>query len=450
MKRLPEKIPEKPKPTILSQLLPKFYQEEEFKKKIEDYNEKYLYWDELKYRIQDFDERSETWAMMKVFRSLRLDSIPYSPIHMKYQLLPEILQSLHGYDRYLSGTIQIHNKELKLEARYIVRSLIEEAISSSILEGAVTTRRSAREMLEKKKKPRNDGEHMVLNNFETLQLIKKRTKEPLTPELLLEIQRSVTRNTIPDEDVGHFRDNNEIKVQDPLYGTVHHVPPDCGLIKEQIIELCNFINTNEGKKFIHPIIKGIILHFLIGYIHPFNDGNGRTARSLFYWYAISQGYWLMEYLSISQIILKSKNQYALAYLYSEFDELDLTYFIRYNVECMNSALEELIKYLEFMQESQLKAQDIARSRSELTQRQAEILIELIENLNQEYTILQLSEKFAISRETARTDLQFLENGDLITKTRRGKVFYYYVNDDNLKKIDQNNSSPKKVQTLDNY
>jgi Fic family protein len=155
----------------------------------------------------------------------------------------------------------------------------------------------------------------------------------------------------------------------------------------------------------------------------------------------------MEYLSISQIILKSKNQYALAYLYSEYDELDLTYFIRYNVECMNSALEELIKYLEFMQESQLKAQEIARSRSELTQRQAEILIELIENLNQEYTILQLSEKFAISRETARTDLQFLENGELITKMRRGKIFYYYVNDDNLKKIDQNNPIPKKSKPL---
>jgi Fic family protein len=117
---------------------------------------------------------------------------------------------------------------------------------------------------------------------------------------------------------------------------------------------------------------------------------------------------------------------------------------------MNNALEELIKYLEFMHESQLKAQAIARSRSELTQRQAEILIEFIENLNHEYTILQLSKKFTVSRETARTDLQFLENAELLSKTRRGKIFYYYANDDNLKKIDQNNSKTKRIYTLDNY
>lgn len=450
MKKLPEKIPPKPDPEVLSQLLPKFYQNEDFKKKIEDYNEKYLYWDELKYRVTNPDERNDIWAMMKVFRSLRLDTVPYSPINLKYQLMPEILQSLHEYDRYLSGTIQIHNKELKLEERYIVRSLIEEAIASSILEGAVTTRRAAKEMLERKKPPRNEGELMVLNNFETLQLIKKRVKEPLTPELFLEIQKSVTQNTIRDEDVGHFRDCNDVWVQDPLYGTVHHIPPDCGLINDLINELCHFINNTDGKRFIHPIIKGIILHFLIGYIHPFNDGNGRTARSLFYWFTISQGYWLMEYLSISQIILKSKNQYALAYLYSEFDELDLTYFIRYNLECMNNALGELIEYLEKMQESQLKAQNIARSQRELTQRQAEILIELVENLNLEYTILQLSEKFAISRETARTDLQFLEKIGLITKLRKGKIFCYYANEDNLKKIEASNSKNRESQTLDKY
>jgi Fic family protein len=434
MKKLPEKIPEKPDPAILSQLFPRFYHEAGFQKQIEEFNEKYLYWDELKYRIQDPDERKNVWLMMKVFRSLRLDSIPYSPIVLKYQLVPEILHSLHKYDCYLSGTIQIHNKELKLEERYIMNSLTEEAIASSILEGAVTTRSAAREMIEKKRKPRTDGEVMVFNNFETLQLIKKRTKEPLTPELLLDIQRSVTQHTIPDKDVGHFRDSNDVFVGDPLYGTVHHIPPDFKLIENFILELCKFINTSDSKNFIHPIIKGIILHFLIGYIHPFNDGNGRTARSLFYWYTISQGYWLMEYLSISQIILKSKNQYALAYLYSEYDELDLTYFIRYNVECMNKSLGELIKYLEYMQESQAKAQKMAHSRRELTQRQAEILIELAEHLHQEYSIIQISEKFAISRETARMELQLLKKFNFISMVRKNRTFFYYVSDENLGRI----------------
>lgn len=441
MKKLPEKIPKKLDPSSVSILVPKYYQNESFKNIVDEYNSKYLYWDELKYRILDPDERNEVWAMMKIFRSMRLDNLPYSPILMKYNLLPEINQSLHQYDRYLSGNIQIHNRELKLEDRYIVKSLIEEAISSSILEGAVTTRKEAKKMLENKNKPRNDGEQMVMNNYETLQMIKKYLDKPLTPEFILEIQRSVTKDTIPDDDVGHFRDNNEIKVMDPTYGTVHHIPPDFGSIKTLINDLCDFINGTHEKSFIHPIIKGISLHFLIGFIHPFNDGNGRTARSLFYWYTISQGYWLMEYLSISQVILKTKNQYALAYLYSEYDDMDLTYFIRYNIECMNQALEELIKYIESVQESQLKAQIIARSREELTQRQAEILIEMIDNVNQEYTISQISETFAIARESARTDLHHLENNKLISKNRKGKTFYFYIDNENIRRIEKLHLNP---------
>ena len=71
--------------------------------------------------------------------------------------------------------------------------------------------------------------------------------------------------------------------------------------------------------FIHPIVKGIIIHFLIAFIHPFVDGNGRTASAIFYWYMLRKGYWLTEYLSISRIISRSKRQYEKAYLYTECD-----------------------------------------------------------------------------------------------------------------------------------
>lgn len=436
MRKLPENPPENPNSTFLSSIVSKYYQNEMFRELVDRNNSKYLYWDELKYRISKADERNEVWAMMKILRSSRSDPLLYSPVLLKYNLLPEIIQSLHRYDRYLSGNIQIQNRELKLEDRYIENSLIEEAIASSILEGAVTTRKAAREMLEKKKSPRNEGERMVMNSYETLQMIKKHLGRSITPEFILEIQRSVTKDTIPDEDVGLFRDNNEIKVIDPVYGTIHHIPPDFESVKPLVDDLCDFINGIHDKTFTHPIIKGIVLHFLIGYIHPFNDGNGRTARSLFYWYTMSQGYWLMEYLSISKIILETKNQYSLAYLYSEYDGMDLTYFIRYHTDCMNRALDELIKYIKSAQETQLKAQIIARSTEELTQRQAGILIELVENLNQEYTIYQIFGKFAIARESARTDLHHLEDMKLISKIKKGKTFYYYIDDENLKRIKQ--------------
>ena len=74
-------------------------------------------------------------------------------------------------------------------------------------------------------------------------------------------------------------------------------------------------------------------------------GNGRTARSLFYWSMIRNNYWLIEYMSISRIINKEKKQYENAFLYTEYDDNDLTYFILYNLQVMKKSFEELKLYL---------------------------------------------------------------------------------------------------------
>lgn len=60
------------------------------------------------------------------------------------------------------------------------------------------------------------------------------------------------------------------------------------------------------------MLRAILLHFWLAYDHPFEDGNGRTARSLFYWYMRTQGYWLVEYLLISNILRKAPAQYTRA------------------------------------------------------------------------------------------------------------------------------------------
>lgn len=112
--------------------------------------------------------------------------------------------------------------------------------------------------------------------------------------------------------------------------TFVHIPPVYADIPGFILQLCSFFNGNEdGKFFIHPIMRGIIIHFMLAYMHPFADGNGRTAREVFYWYMLKQGYWLTEYLSISRIISRSKKSYEKAFLYSEADGNDIGYFVSY-------------------------------------------------------------------------------------------------------------------------
>ena len=113
---------------------------------------------------------------------------------------------------------------------------------------------------------------------------------------------------------------------------IYHYPPEVAKLPAMIEDLIAF--ANEDDEFIHPIVKAIILHFLIGYIHPFNDGNGRTARAIFYWFALKHHYELLEYISISRIFVHAPVQYSRAYQLTETDSNDMTYFIDFNIHIL--------------------------------------------------------------------------------------------------------------------
>ncbi|MHC1630094.1 MAG: Fic family protein, partial [Methanoculleaceae archaeon] len=214
-------------------------------------------------------------------------------------------------------------------------------------------------------------------------------------------------------------------------GVVHHTPPEHTRIPALIDALCRFANApdDDAGTFIHPIIKGIILHFLIGYIHPFEDGNGRTARSIFYWYLLSRGYWLFEYMPISRIILRSKKDYALAYLRTEYDEMDLTYFIQYNIRCIEEARKDLLAYIEKKQSEQNAIKAIIRTIQNINQRQADILRQMMEHSDEYFTIREVSETYGVVYQTARTDLLGLAERGFIRKEKRGREFIFIFNEE---------------------
>ncbi len=430
MKNLPDKPPSDWK---------QFFRLEEandpaLQNEVNDYNRRYLFWDELKYRIENEDRRKIAWSLMKLLRVLRYERVPFRKLTLTYSFIPEIVKGLHTIDRYLSGTIQIHNKAIRLEQSYIINSLMEEAISSSILEGAATTRKAAKDMLRKGRKPKNHAEQMVLNNYEALQFVLEKKEESLSPDFILELHRVVTHGTIDEKSVGRFRTDNDVVVADSGTGVVYHAPPDFREIEGFIDELCTFANADKkesGKsvgEFLHPVIKGIILHYLMGYLHPFNDGNGRTARSIFYWYVLSRGYWLFEYMPISRIILRSRKKYTLAYLYTEYDENDLTYFIKYNISSITKAIDDLLDYLERKQSEQNATKAIIKKIKGLNQRQADILREMMEHSDEYYTIRQIMATYHIVYQTARTDLLYLVKRGYLIKEQRGREFVFIFNE----------------------
>ena len=403
--------------TIMIEQAPKF----EFSKKainnlkepetlniIKAINDDYLYWDKVKYKKTKFTPQ-ELWDVVKLSRLLKAETITFGNYKFKYVTTDYIQKIVHFFDMNIGGYMGAKNiipEEDK--TRYLVSSIMEEAISSSQIEGANTTRKRAKEMLRKEIKPHTKSEQMIVNNYLTIKHITQNKLENLTPENLLEIHRLISKDTLEAKnEEGAFRTSNDIYVVDHIKSAVVHTPPGFKEVPNLINELCVFFNEEVDKEnFIHPLLKGIIIHFMIGFIHPFTDGNGRTARALFYWYLLKKGYWLTEYLSISKIIQDTKNQYEKAFIYTENDENDLSYFLTYNLRVMEQAFEALKNYIQEKQKNHFKIARFIKIPN-INERQAQLLKLVYDNPEIVFNTKEIENRFNVSNYTARTDLKGL-------------------------------------------
>lgn len=319
---------------------------------VEKINDDYEYWDTVKYRKcpAGCDAR-KLWAYVKGER-VRGRIRVWEKFGMVLSVTNGMQRMCHEFDMNFGGAwgadsiLPGDGKEL-----YLVSSLMEEAIYSSQMEGAATTRKVAKDMLRKKMTPRDKSQQMIANNYQTIRFIVENKGRPLSPELLLQVHRLMTGRTLErPEDEGRFRTNDEVVVENGITHEVVHTPPSKDEIPQFVSALCEFFNEKSARIFIHPIIRGIIIHFMIAYVHPFADGNGRTARAMFYWYMLKEGYWLTEYLSISRVIAKSKRAYEKAFLYTEADGMDLGYFVSYNLRVLDLSFKQLQAYIQRRQD----------------------------------------------------------------------------------------------------
>ena len=284
---------------------------------IDKVNADYEYWDKVKYKpLPEGYTTQMLWTHVKASR-LRGKMVVWNKYGINLCITSQMQRMCHDFDMKF-GSFWEDDKEAKSPEKsyYLSSSLMEEAIYSSKMEGASTTRVVAKEMLRKKKSPQNKAQQMIVNNYNTIQYIVDHKDDSLTEEGLLYIHRLMTEKTLDNPDnAGRFRTNDKIVVADMVEGDIVYTPPSYKEIPEFVETLCDFFNNNS-QTFIHPIIKGIIVHFMLAFMHPFVDGNGRTARALFYWYMLKENYKLTEYMSISRVIAKSKSSYEKAFRYT--------------------------------------------------------------------------------------------------------------------------------------
>ncbi|MCK9343677.1 MAG: Fic family protein [Massilibacteroides sp.] len=382
------------------------------------------------------------WFLIKFTRAYSCSLLPYKPLSITYVETSAISRELHMCDKDLTKLLSTTDKKLKDTQEYISEAFADEAIFSSKLEGAVTTEIVAKEMIRKNIPPRTKDEMMILNNHEAMQYILDKKDIYLTPEFICDIQRIVTKGTLDTEEhSGMFRTTDDVFVTKPGSHDVLHYPPKAQEVPSLIQGLCTFVNLDKRQTadddgdYIHPLIVGIALHFLIGYIHPFYDGNGRTARTLFYWYVISRGYDLFRYIPISKVIKKAPAKYRDAYLATEEDGLDLTYFLLYNIECIKKARKALTEHLEREMDWSTAVFRMSKELSDVTPRQIRILSYMAEHSEELFGINEIAERFSIAYQTARTDLMDLEARKYLWMKKRGKAFFYSIDEDLVKKID---------------
>jgi len=399
---------------------------------------RYLHWDDLRHRPPPEGLSSEKWWLaVCLARNSMLQPLPFTSKEGKPFLLasPEpLLIHLHHIDRDAAGQIKtpesssIHeNRE-----RYLLHSLIEESITSSQLEGASTTRRIAEAMLREKRQPRDRSETMIFNNYQAMEQLRHLKREPITPAQLLELHRIITRDTLDDPaDAGRLRQSNDVNVVDNRDGKVLHQPPSFKELPERLEKLCAFANAgSDSSPFVHPVVRAILLHFMIGYDHPFADGNGRTARALFYWSMARSGYWLMEFLSISQFLRHAPRQYVQAYLHTETDRNDATYFVLHQLGIIRRSIASLHEYLGRKIEEQKEADNLlikaGQLRAQLNHRQFALLRHALRHPGEIYRVGKHQAVHDVVYQTARADLLGLEALGLLVKFKQGNAFVFHA------------------------
>lgn len=405
---------------------------------------RYLHWDKFK-RIYTQDTEF-AWLATKLSRSSLLNQLKLGNFTFAYAVPNSLQSKLHFIDKNCAGNVGANNLaglSKNEQSQFLLKSLImEEAITSAQLEGAATTRKIAKELLETERKPRTKDEMMIVNNYRLMQQAIKLKDEQLTIELILKLHKIATANAIENNAIsGEFRQDNEIFIAD-YDGNILHQPPKFSQIPELMQAFCDFANqdsnsTNEN--FIHPVVKAIILHFLIGFIHPFGDGNGRTARALFYWYMLKNGYWLFEYISISRLLKEAPAKYARSYLYTETDDLDMTYFLYHQSEIIQRAIYALEKYIDdkqqmFKEFSSAIAIFTAQVSPKLNIRQVQILQKAVRETGAIFTAKEISNEYGIAENTARKDLNRLKELKLLGIITNGNAVNYITPNDLLERI----------------
>ena len=392
----------------------------------------YLQWHDFNHRFDKDFKNKKVWAWwsLKFNRGLEQHDNFTSENEIQFIWSPN---ALNHYPPEIEKLYRFEHTGITNDQKrhLLVKSLImEEAITSAQLEGAATTRAVAKEMLSSGREPSDDSETMILSNWHLMQYALDNLDRDLDIDLIQEFNLIATEKVSENDHIpGVIRDNG-INVE-KIDGEITHKAPDADKIERMIEDLCVYANKDHTNiEYIHPVIKATVIHFMIGYIHPFLDGNGRTARALFYWYAIKHGYENFQYISISALLKKRVNDYGRAYIRTETDQLDLTYFLQFNLEVIVNSLKDFSVYIQKkIEENSLMVEKLSESPlyKQFQRQHIDIISKALKNPGREFTVKEVEQDNNVSSTAARGYLDKLAKLGLLLKYKsKGNKYTYFA------------------------
>ncbi|MDD5496715.1 MAG: Fic family protein [Candidatus Omnitrophica bacterium] len=320
---------------------------------------------------------------------------------------------------------------LRLPKKFLDRLTEEterkEAYYSSRIEGAVTSLEVA--LLHLNRSSRKDyGDEslqMIVNNRDALEYMRAREGDLFSRKMICRLQEILVLNTHKEKPVtvGEYREG-------PVYvvdgqGKVVYEGPASSLVPRMMDHFIKWMNTGSD---LHPLVKAALVHFYFVHIHPFDDGNGRSARALSNLYLMKQDYRFINFLSPSDYFDHHRGEYYRAIQNSESHDGDVTFFILYYLAALAEQLENVQKEIE----KEAKAKDIRdilgkKAQAELDEKQIKALQWMLEGPGK-MTTKKYCKLGRCSDETARKDFNKLLKLGLIQKIGEGRTTGYILRD----------------------
>ncbi|HGF8676294.1 TPA: Fic family protein [Salmonella enterica subsp. enterica] len=398
---------------------------------------KYLHWSDILNRTASKQKALAVWTLLKTARAHYLETVDglstVTGASTTYMSTAQIMKTLSLADRHCT-TAGLHGIQQSYGLHDTIFNVFadEESIASSQMEGAATTRSVAKKMLQEGRQPRNESESMIVANQRLMVLAWESRFENLTRDLLLQFHVAASQGI--DDDKYH---PGEIRTTDDIYvegrdGEKVHQPPAAASLSRILTEFIRWVNIDHASasitnkksniQYMHPLIKACIMHFCLGFIHPFRDGNGRVARALCYWQLFRSGYEAFRYISISRLLKEAPIKYGEAYLKTETDSMDLTYFIDYQCSIFERAITGI---LEHARTSADKLRDldnwmfITGIHRNITGVRQLLINSAICMPDKTFTIKEFAEKAGISPSTARNHLEAMVSAGVFVKVHVG-------------------------------